>query len=417
MASDSEDADGCESANSINITKNYKCCKGKPYGSITCVQCGAVYHQSCAARSIGTKFSQIDESRLICCKQGRNNGEDKTAATNSGDATTDVHKFRLLEQENLFIREICAQIEKKNTILKENNSLLVEENKQLLKIIQELSTKNSSTLLSKSDREIAVRNASQPHKQTDQDIVISNPEHRNSAQNLTSQPQIIIPTEHTNESLTCPNDISHSTGQKTYAKAVRSRPVNAHLRVEPKFNHNNHDNHNIKNVVVETASKKNVSGNAVVNSCNPQTDENQSQNDNSNTSRNQYIYRKRKKNVRVGTAENNESQSDNLEFQARNYKRPEDKKLWLFISKAKSTVTENIVKNYCARKGKIREDDVEVKSLQIKGNNGDNNCFLVGVPLNLKDTIYENDFWPNGIRYERFDFRLGKRFLDRGQDV
>lgn len=98
-------------------------------------------------------------------------------------------------------------------------------------------------------------------------------------------------------------------------------------------------------------------------------------------------------------------------FEASNYKPPEQKKIWLFISKTKSTVTEEIVQTYIASKGKVNKEDVKVKLLQTKVTRK-NNCFLIGVPFSLKEAVYSDDFWPQGVQYERFNFRIGKHFLD-----
>lgn len=38
---------------------------------------------------------------------------------------------------------------------------------------------------------------------------------------------------------------------------------------------------------------------------------------------------------------------------------------------------------------------------------------MLGVPFEMKDIAYENDFWPTGIKYTRFDFKRGQHFLDK----
>nr|CAI5829153.1 unnamed protein product [Callosobruchus analis] len=38
---------------------------------------------------------------------------------------------------------------------------------------------------------------------------------------------------------------------------------------------------------------------------------------------------------------------------------------------------------------------------------------MVGVDPNLKDTVYDTNFWPCGIMFSRFNFGLGKNFFDK----
>lgn len=127
------------------------------------------------------------------------------------------------------------------------------------------------------------------------------------------------------------------------------------------------------------------------------------------------VNRKRKtKNLKIGTAEVVESDECSQLFQARNYKKPEERKLWLFISRTKSSVDEITVKNYIAKKGNQKVDDISVKLLKTKSEIKDNNCFMVGVPLQMKESIYDSGFWPKGVQFQRFDFKIGQHFLSAG---
>lgn len=125
--------------------------------------------------------------------------------------------------------------------------------------------------------------------------------------------------------------------------------------------------------------------------------------------------RPRRKNHLVGTAETG-TQKTTTGFVSKNNKDPSEKKIWLFISKAKNTCTAEDVANYISNQSSTDRNLIEVKSLQSKTKTG-NNCFLIGVPTQLKETVYESSFWPKGIRFERFDFRLGRHFLDSHSDV
>lgn len=123
--------------------------------------------------------------------------------------------------------------------------------------------------------------------------------------------------------------------------------------------------------------------------------------------------RKRKKTTKVGTAENVASEGDIGEFEAKGQNSSEGKKIWLFISRAKDHVSEEIVRRYVS--GKLNSSDggdVVVKHLETKLKIKDNRCFLVGVDPIAKEKVYGNEFWPKGIRFDRFNFRRGQHFLE-----
>lgn len=117
----------------------------------------------------------------------------------------------------------------------------------------------------------------------------------------------------------------------------------------------------------------------------------------------------RRKKIQIGNAEN--KGGENCEFEGNKQKKT--KKLWLFISRVKSTVTEEVIKKYISKKAKTDINNVYVKLLKTYWMiENDNNCFMVGLQFTLHDLIYDNNFWPSGVAYERFDFKRGRRFLD-----
>lgn len=125
---------------------------------------------------------------------------------------------------------------------------------------------------------------------------------------------------------------------------------------------------------------------------------------------------RRRTKVNIGTAKPEGDASEGfVAFKRKNA--TEERRLWLFISRARSDVTEDQVKKYVAENGKTLESQIQVRTLQMKlnsSNNGsENKCFMLGVPLHLEKQIYDAAFWPAGIGFSRFDFKLGRRFLDQ----
>lgn len=124
--------------------------------------------------------------------------------------------------------------------------------------------------------------------------------------------------------------------------------------------------------------------------------------------------RKKNKSQKTGTAEAVEDEECFRMFQARNYRKPEERKLWLHISRAKSTVDEQTVRDYISKKGNLGVEDISVKLLKTRSEVRDNNCFMIGVPLQMRELIYDNAFWPKGVKFQRFDFKIGQHFLSAG---
>uniref|UniRef100_A0A6P7HEC8 Uncharacterized protein LOC114347637 n=1 Tax=Diabrotica virgifera virgifera TaxID=50390 RepID=A0A6P7HEC8_DIAVI len=88
-----------------------------------------------------------------------------------------------------------------------------------------------------------------------------------------------------------------------------------------------------------------------------------------------------------------------------------DKKLWLFISKVPDSVNADHIKSFIITKTNC--EDIQVKLLPTDQKRRDNQCFMIGVLPDLREEIYNPAFWPKKIGIERFNFRLGRRFLDR----
>lgn len=116
--------------------------------------------------------------------------------------------------------------------------------------------------------------------------------------------------------------------------------------------------------------------------------------------------RKKVRNVGTHTAEDENSFKSTKPIK-------KDKRLWLFISKAQESVEEKHIQEYIANKSKYEKEDISVSALNTKPMEDNSKCFMVGVPLDMKETVYSNEFWPVGIRFERFSFYRGNHFLEQ----
>lgn len=121
---------------------------------------------------------------------------------------------------------------------------------------------------------------------------------------------------------------------------------------------------------------------------------------------------KRRNAVYIGRAEDTD---ENLAsgFVGRNSER----RIWLYISRIKDQVTEEAIKQYISKKASTDCDSIYVKCLNLKHKIQNNKTFMVGVMPALREAIYEESFWPAGVRFSRFNFSMGRRFLDKEADT
>ena len=88
----------------------FECHKSRKCSSIVCVNCGKVYHKSCAERNFKGKVKFLDETRLTCCET------DLTSITDS-----------VLREEICLLRQLVKEITEKNLLLEENKKILNEK--------------------------------------------------------------------------------------------------------------------------------------------------------------------------------------------------------------------------------------------------------------------------------------------------
>lgn len=92
-----------------------------------------------------------------------------------------------------------------------------------------------------------------------------------------------------------------------------------------------------------------------------------------------------------------------------------EKKIWLFLSRVKDHVTEEIVKNYLENKTSST-NDIYVKEIDTFRKLKDNRCFKVGLNFILKEQAYTTSFWPKGVAVYRFNFKKEEKHLNRLRD-
>lgn len=113
MASDEDETnDALNDKEEIKVY--YKCCAKKLCKLVTCVNCYACYHTSCA--KIATNIKPIGGNRVVCCDRKQNEP---------------IHKTRELEEKNKYLEEIVQEVRGRNSALELANKLLLDKIKSL----------------------------------------------------------------------------------------------------------------------------------------------------------------------------------------------------------------------------------------------------------------------------------------------
>lgn len=113
--------------------------------------------------------------------------------------------------------------------------------------------------------------------------------------------------------------------------------------------------------------------------------------------------KRQRRSLNFGTGQ---SMSDGCTFAGREVG---SKKAWLFVSRVKDGVTEDAVRSYIVKKTDLSENEVAVEQISTTYERADSNCFRVGVKFEVKDLLYQREFWPHGVAFRRFQFRFDRQ--------
>lgn len=91
-----------------------------------------------------------------------------------------------------------------------------------------------------------------------------------------------------------------------------------------------------------------------------------------------------------------------------------ERKAWLYISRVRSHVTADMVKEYILKKPDFENELVEVQEMSQPNSRSQYKSFLVKAPLSKKDELYQPEFWPLNVGIKRFSFHLYDKYRPAG---
>lgn len=86
-------------------------------------------------------------------------------------------------------------------------------------------------------------------------------------------------------------------------------------------------------------------------------------------------------------------------------------KVWMYIYRVQQSATEEAIVEYLKRKTGKESGEFIVKDLEVKDTQ--HKCFMVAADFSFKELFYKAEFWPKGVGFKRFDFKLQQKYATR----
>lgn len=87
-------------------------------------------------------------------------------------------------------------------------------------------------------------------------------------------------------------------------------------------------------------------------------------------------------------------------------------KVWMYLYRVEPDVLEQDIIEYLKEKTGKNDDDLIVKELKGTGRYKE---YMVAADFALKNEFYNPNFWPNGVKFNRFDFDLHKQKIKENE--
>nr|CAI5824935.1 unnamed protein product [Callosobruchus analis] len=116
---------------------------------------------------------------------------------------------------------------------------------------------------------------------------------------------------------------------------------------------------------------------------------------------------KRRKQEKVGT---NTDFGENSGFSGT--AKEKSKKIWIFLKKVRDSANEDNIIQWIVDKSRgVTKQEISAKKVKTYHQRQNNNHYLIGVPPSLEKEVYSLDFWPIGVAFDRFNFRIGQNVI------
>lgn len=369
-------------------------CSRKVIKKVICINCGATFHESCSNRKICCNKQEFAPVKL----------SENSDVNNDEDLSTEII-LESLKNENKLLTDLNEELKGINKLLKEKVHTLEESLNKLNKLNpgnaqtqQTLSEDNLITLKTYLTNEIKTFfdcYSSEQINRHSRDVI-------NKSNSVNHAQKIPLINEHKNKQINI--DVKNSKAAKNTNSTLRTLEDTQRKMMQ--------DIVNLEKPISPQKTKSNPSSDHATSTepspRKPVTHDKYLMNNDGFTYP-KYHNKKKNKNINVGRGPT----SGNFQGMGKTNIN-KDKKIWLFISHVKDVTTENDIKTYI--KEKTKSTNIAIKRLKMTNPTPNNQRFMVGVDPSLLDIVYDVNFWPDEVLFSRFNFRMGKRFLDNQQD-
>ncbi|XP_044752901.1 uncharacterized protein LOC123312505 [Coccinella septempunctata] len=337
------------------------CCRRNVVKSIKCEKCDSRYHPSCITRIKGAKIG--DKSSLVCCESGKEAEElsEDCIIDDTNNIATEIKQTITIESTKLELMiKIIQELEDKNQVLNENNQLLKYKISVLEKTISEFEPK-----------QVHIEKTSYKQRECvkgDKQFEVSNNIEDSVTGSLEKFKNQIIPSMRiTKHAVTRQHKDLELIQEKKMAEIINLG----------KFENVKDIQENV-NMKEKTKKRENDEGWNEI----------------------QKRRQRKPKQPLLGTCKV-DGKNNNFSGQ--------EKKAWFFINRVKEHATENSIEHYIKQRPGFENVNVEVKELFFEEKKGKNKSFLVRVPFERKDDLYNPQFWPENVGIGRFNMQLYKK--------
>ena len=365
----------------------FKCCQNKTFSNFCCIVCLNIFHPSCLERK--PDWKQVEGYKIFCSLQCENLGDSLKQMTklrkelDSKNKELEILKHKYADYKTKLNKEqkgcaeaksLLAEVQSKSLELSENQIQDIAQNleSRVEPLLDQLSTK-VITSIEMNNKKMAetfdslLSTISDNYNSNVDKFIDALGSIKTGMGNFDiSNNTISLKLDSIKEKLEDMTTPQASGNKANATTKTQTKPASSYALATPSIT-SNQVAHAVTDAVAQMQNKQNGA---------------QNQRKNTNASKN---------NLNKGVA------SEDTEFAA-----ADNRKMWLYIGKAKETVTCDIIKAYIRKSlGEPTKGEFIVEQLKTVGNT---NSFKVGMSMDYYDTVNSNNFWPKGIIFRRFNF-------------
>lgn len=341
---------------------------------VICMNCKTTFHTSCASKKVKK-----------CCEK-QNFFEEESEVTAKQDVSSVSSKSNLYKIENENLRQINEELKENIAILTMKIGKLEAENS----ILKEVSNKHSNTNTQDSEEELINKIVNRVKVTFVSSFKLLSDEIHDLKTKLNKDNENKVPKKtnqdpkNVNIQKTRTSTIQNPVTPKQYSQILKIKSPQHKLSIPE----------NTQCIIDEYENFKPSQTNQTQETTTGETA------DQENNPSNSWQLCQRGRPLRQRNV--GQSQENNGKFKGAS------PKVWMFISRVTRDVNDEDIKTYLKTRTGDDEENIIVRELNPQSNGL--KCYMVAADFRHKDEFYQPSFWPKGVGYQRFDFKLYEKY-------